>query len=149
MLPAVNKSYNKFRDDYIHALQLETKIDGKWICFQVHRMVYYCFVEPFDLKNKDIVIKIADGGLDIRPHMLLRLNQKGKAQRMYETGRQKSPFSFDDFKSKQGFSGSSLGLAIVKKALNAFVSPHLLSPPNFAPVSNASIKTSSMESESF
>lgn len=100
MLPAVNKSYNKFRDDYIHALQLETKIEGKFISFQVHRMVYYCFVEPFDLNDKDIVIKIADGGLDIRPQMLLRLNQKGKAQRMYETGRQKSPFSFDDFKSK-------------------------------------------------
>lgn len=34
--------------------------------------------------------------------MLLRLNQKGKVQRMYETGRQKSPFNFDDFKSKLG-----------------------------------------------
>lgn len=79
MIPAINKSYNKFRDDYIHALQLTTNIEGKHISFQVHRMVYYCFVEPFDLNDKDIVIKIADGGLDIRPQMLLRLNQKGKA----------------------------------------------------------------------
>jgi len=53
------KSYNKFRDDYIHALQLTTNIEGKHISFQVHRMVYYyCFVEPFDLNDKDIVIKV-------------------------------------------------------------------------------------------
>lgn len=63
-------------------------------------MVYYCFVEPFDLNDKNVVIKIASGNLDIRPQMLIKMNQKEKVHFTYETGRQKSPFSFEAFKKK-------------------------------------------------
>ena len=66
--------------------------EGKRFAFSVSRMVYHCFIEPFDLDDKRIVILFKDtDNLNINSfnHILADLNQK--RQRVAERERFKSP----------------------------------------------------------
>lgn len=73
------------------------RVDGKEYPFQLHRMVCYCFVEAFDLHDSNIIIKAEGDGLDIRPQKLLKVDTHSLSHRLYETGRQLSPFSYEDY----------------------------------------------------
>jgi hypothetical protein len=55
-------------------------------------MVYYCFIEPFDLKDKSIVILFKDtDNLNIHPSNLILADLGQKRQRVAERERFKSP----------------------------------------------------------
>ncbi|CAG5012989.1 hypothetical protein DYBT9275_05308 [Dyadobacter sp. CECT 9275] len=95
-LPAINKSENKIKGDFRYRFQIQAKIDAVYYSFQVQRMVYYCFVEPFDLSDAKIVITSEqDNGLDIRPQFLRKTNWYEQTRRTYELGRQKATYEYD------------------------------------------------------
>ena len=67
-------------------------VEGKTFAFSVSRMVYYCFIEPFDLKDKSIVILFKDtDNLNIHPSNLILADLNQKRKRVAERERFKSP----------------------------------------------------------
>lgn len=61
--------------------------------FTVARLVYYCFVQNFDLENKDLVVLCKDtNNFNIVPENLVLVNRFERSKRMLERNRFRSPF---------------------------------------------------------
>ena len=90
--PRIGKAGNKFNNDFTYYVVGKVVADGKTFAFSVSRMVYYCFIEPFDLKDKSIVILFKDtDNLNIHPSNLILADLNQKRQRVAERERFKSP----------------------------------------------------------
>lgn len=95
IVPAINKSPNFLKNDYTYRFQVSLRLKRKTFSFQTQRMVYYCFVSPFDLNDKRIVISVKEGnGLDIRPENLIKMSLEEKVQRAFSSGRQQKTFAY-------------------------------------------------------
>lgn len=95
----VNKDRNMHAHDWTYRLQIVLQYKNKKYSFQVARLVYYCFVAPFDLKDMSLVVSTINvDGLDIRPGNLVLLTQAEKCKRPYHNGRQRSHLSTNKFK---------------------------------------------------
>lgn len=95
----VNKDRNMHAKDWTYRLQIVLQYKNKKYSFQVARLVYYCFVKKFDLKDTSLVVSTLNvNGLDIRPENLVLLTQAEKCSRPYHTGRQSSHLSTNKFK---------------------------------------------------
>lgn len=87
-----NHSSNRFTHDDTLRLQVAVQVQNRKHTFMVHRMVYYCFVAPFDLDDTKLNVVTKDGnGLNIQPDNLLLVTAHEKCQRTYESGRLPSP----------------------------------------------------------
>src|SRR4028119_1393255 len=53
--PKIGKAANKFKNDYTVYITGKVVVQGRTFAFSVPRIVYYCFVHPFDLKDKNLV----------------------------------------------------------------------------------------------
>lgn len=81
--PRVMKSFNTYMSDITHQLSAHFTIEVKKYHIPVRRLVYYCFVKPFDLKDSSINIVSKKGnGLDIRPDNLLMITAKDRWKRV-------------------------------------------------------------------
>lgn len=90
--PRFDKAINKFRNDYTYYLIGKVVIEGRSFAFSVPRMVYYCFVEPFDLEDTSIVILCKNtDNLNIHPSNLMLATRDQKVQRAVERQRFRSP----------------------------------------------------------
>ena len=90
--PKVGKARNKFKNDYTYYIMGKVVIQGKDFSFSVARLVYYCFVQPFDLDDNSIVILCKDtDNLNIQPSNLILANLNQKRQRIVERKRFRSP----------------------------------------------------------
>ena len=89
----VIKSYNQFKGDYNFFLTGKVCISGKIYVMMIARMVYYCFVAPFDLDDSDawIICKDTDN-FNMRPSNLKLVNRSQVQKRMVERKRQRSHF---------------------------------------------------------
>lgn len=79
--PKVGKAVNKFKNDYTVYITGKVVVEGRTFAFSVARIVYYCFVHSFDLKDKNLVILFKDtDNLNVHPSnlVLADLNQKRK-----------------------------------------------------------------------
>jgi len=62
---------NHHVSDYTYHLFAHISLAGKRFHLPVRRLVYYCFIKPFDLKDKTINVICKDGnGLNVRPSNL-------------------------------------------------------------------------------
>ena len=70
--PRIGKAANNYKNDFTYYVLGKVVVEGKTFAFSVSRMVYYCFIEPFDLKDKTIVILFKDtDNLNIHPSNLI------------------------------------------------------------------------------
>ncbi|MFT4092591.1 MAG: NUMOD1 domain-containing DNA-binding protein [Niabella sp.] len=91
-LAQTNHSPNRFTHDDTLRLQVAVQVQNKKHSFMVHRMVYYCFVAPFDLDDNKLNVVAKDGnGLNVLPNNLLLVTAHEKCRRTYEAGRLPSP----------------------------------------------------------
>lgn len=91
--PKIGKAVNKFKKDYTYYIIGKVVIEGKSFAFSVARMVYYCFVEPFDLDDKSVVILFKDtDNLNVEPSNLVLSTLEQKRQRTVKLKRFRSPF---------------------------------------------------------
>jgi hypothetical protein len=91
-LPQKNHSPNRFMHDNTIRLQVAVQVQNHKHTFMVHRMVYYCFVKPFDLEDNKLNVVARDGnGLNVRPDNLLLVTAHEKCERTYQAGRLPSP----------------------------------------------------------
>jgi len=117
-LPTINKSENKIKEDFRYRFQVQAYIDAVYYSFQVQRMVYYCFVEPFDLGDPKILITSEqDNGLDIRPQFLRKTNWFEQTRRTYELGRQKPTYEYDP---SYRIAATSASVAVTSKKLSCY-----------------------------
>lgn len=100
--PKFGKAVNKFKNDYTYYLIGKVVIEGKCYAFSTARMVYYCFIEPFDFDDTNIVILFKDfDNLNIHPSNLILGTRDQKAQRAVKRQRFRSSF-FDLTDEKKG-----------------------------------------------
>ena len=90
--PKVGKAVNKFKNDHTSFIIAKVVVQGRTFAFSVARMVYYCFVHPFDLKDKSLVILFKDtDNLNVYPSNLILADLNQKRQRVVERERFRSP----------------------------------------------------------
>lgn len=95
-LGQINHSPNRFTHDNTIRLQVAVQVQNRKHTFMVHRMVYYCFVEHFNLDDNKLNVVAKDGnGLNVRPDNLLLVTAHEKCERTYQAGRLPSPFEMD------------------------------------------------------
>lgn len=91
-LPQKNHSPNRFIHDNTIRLQMAVQVQNHKHTFMVHRIVYYCFVAPFDLDdNKLNVVAKDSNGLSVRPDNLLLVTAHEKCEPTYRAGRLPCP----------------------------------------------------------
>lgn len=70
-----NTMYSRLKGDKYYTVTL--RINGKPKYFALHRIVYYLFVEHFNLDNPDLCITAKDGNLkNVNPNNLMLLERK-------------------------------------------------------------------------
>lgn len=86
--PTVHRSLNTTTGDYRCLLRIGILRDSKIYTYSPARLVYYSFVEQFELANKELFVLYKDGdGLNLRPENLMLGTQKDKAALMDAAGR--------------------------------------------------------------
>jgi hypothetical protein len=91
--PNIVTQKNNFTGDRNQFLVNRVTLDGIKYNLTLSRIVYCCFVAPFDLEDRHIVILCKDGnGLNITPKNLTRATLSDKAKRIVARGRMESPF---------------------------------------------------------
>lgn len=120
-LAQINHSPNKFTHDNTQRLQVTLQLQNKKSSFMVHRMVHYCFVQPFDLDNPDLNVVSRDGnGLNIRPDKLLLATVQERCERTYKAGRLPSPGEINPINIKKGVKAST---AVTSKKVSKYDLP--------------------------
>lgn len=91
--PQIIRQPNRFKKDYTYFLTGRVTLSGRRYNITIARMVYHCFIEPFDLEDQDIVIICRNGdNFHIHPSNLEMATKSQKQQRMVARKRFKSPF---------------------------------------------------------
>lgn len=91
--PQIVRQPNKFKKDFTYFLTGRVTLSGKRYNITIARMVYYCFIEPFDLEDQDVVIICKDAdNFNIQPSNLGMATKSQKQQRTIARKRFKSPF---------------------------------------------------------
>ena len=91
--PSIVKAKNKFKNDYSYFLVNRIKLGGVRLNITLSRMVYHCFVEPFNLDDEKIVIICKDtDGVNVKPNNLMKATLSDRANRTVARGRMESTF---------------------------------------------------------
>ncbi|HEX8676615.1 MAG TPA: NUMOD4 domain-containing protein [Segetibacter sp.] len=86
--PKIGKAANKFKNDYTVYITGKVVVQGRTFAFSVPRIVYYCFVHPFNLKDKNLVVLVKDtDNLNIHSSNLILADLNQKRQRVAERKR--------------------------------------------------------------
>lgn len=95
-------TFNSFTQDYRFNLRFSATVDKKRYYMTTARLVYYCFVEPFDLTDLNRVVLFKDGdSLNVCAENLELGNPSEKFARMVKGNRWKNPFVGLSFERKQ------------------------------------------------
>lgn len=91
--PSIVLQKNRLMNDVNQFLVNRVILQGTRYDLTLSRIVYYCFVEPFNLQDRETVILCKDtNGLNICPGNLEKSTLSGKSRRIFERGRTESPF---------------------------------------------------------
>ena len=91
--PLIANAYNRFKKDYTSFLTARVTVAGRRVGFMVARMVYYLFVEAFDLEDLSWIVICKDtDNLNIKPSNLRKVSLQQKRQRIEERKRYRSRF---------------------------------------------------------
>lgn len=90
--PQLVKSPNDFIGDHTYHLCVNFTLSGVRYSYTIPRLVYYCFVKPFDLRDTNIIIMTKNhDNKDIRPGNLVIATRGERMQRVAARGRFDSP----------------------------------------------------------
>lgn len=93
----LGRAFNTVKKDYTYQLVINPMIDNHIHHFSIKRLVYYCFVNGFDLNDHYLnVIPKNGNGLDMRPENLALVDIKKKIRRVISKGRMVNKFEYVD-----------------------------------------------------
>lgn len=82
---------NKKIGDLLYSLVITLSYEGQHYSYAVSRLVYHCFVEPFDLTDMDLRVSFKDGdGRNVDYRNLFITNRSALGLHAYESGRAES-----------------------------------------------------------
>ncbi len=102
--PSIVVHKNNFKKDTTKFLVNRVVLQGIKYKLTISRIVYYCFITPFNLDDNTILILCKNGdGLNIYPENLVKSTFSDRAKRVVEKGRMESTFKNlpEEFKAKQ------------------------------------------------
>ena len=86
--PRLGKVSNDFIGDLTYHLCVQVSLSGRKYAYTITRLVYYCFVKPFDLKDPNVFILTKNcDNKDIRPGNLTMVTRGERMQRAVARGR--------------------------------------------------------------
>lgn len=95
--PRIGLAPNHYVSDFTYHIFAHFTLEGTKYHLPVRRLVYYCFVKPFDLKDNAIRIISKNGnGLDVRPENLKLASLKEASQRILQLKRRIPQFKNTD-----------------------------------------------------
>lgn len=95
--PLIVRQYNHFKGDYLDFLTIRVTVEGVRHNYMLARLVYYCFVQKFDLTDKRVIILNKDADpLNVLPANLIRGSLSDRSQRAFDKNRTESPFKYMD-----------------------------------------------------
>jgi len=84
----VQQYFNTFKQDYKVRLQTRIQVEKVAHSVSVGRIVYYCFVEKFNLSDRSLYVSYKDGnGLNVLPDNLFLTDLSGLQQQIMKAGR--------------------------------------------------------------
>ncbi len=114
--PRVMETPNKLVKDHTYQLAAHLSLNNTRYHFPIRRLVYYCFVEQFDMDESGISISSKNGkGLDIRPSNLVLLDSSSRMKGVYHKGRMIS-----SFKGANNRSGTIASLKFTQKQVSQY-----------------------------
>jgi hypothetical protein len=113
--PSIQKTKNRFKNDVVFSLRITVKLNKINYCFGVARLVYYCFVEAFDLKDRGILILCKDyNGFNVYQKNLVKSTSSERGKIVVQRRRADSHFQYFTEKDKKR-NIKSIKLALSKK----------------------------------
>jgi hypothetical protein len=98
----VQQDFNTFKQDYKVNLQTRIQVDKVCRSISVGRIVYYCFVEKFDLSDRSLYVSYKDGnGLNVLPDNLFLTDLSGLQQQIMKAGRKDLHFGHSEENQKE------------------------------------------------
>jgi len=97
----IQRYFNIFKQDY--KVLLQTRIQVEKVChsISVGRIVYYCFVEKFELSDRSLYVSYKDGnGLNVSPDNLFLTDLSGLQQHIMKAGRKDLHFGHSEENQK-------------------------------------------------
>lgn len=93
----LQKNFNQFKQDFKVHLQSRLQIESVCHSISIGRVMYYCFVEKFDLNDRSLSVTYKDGnGLNLHPDNLLLTDLSGLQQRIMAADRKDLHFGHSE-----------------------------------------------------
>lgn len=97
----ITRFFNNFKQDFKQHFNARIQIGGVTHSISVGRMMYYCFVEKFDLSDRSLYVTYKDGnGLNVSPDNLLLVDLAGLQQRIMSANRKDLHFGHSEENQK-------------------------------------------------
>jgi len=97
----VQQYFNTFKQDYKVNLQTRIQVEKVSHSISVGRIVYYCFVEKFNLSDRSLYVSYKDGnGLNVLPDNLFLTDLSGLQQQIIKAGRKDLHFGHSEENQK-------------------------------------------------
>jgi hypothetical protein len=117
--PRVMKTQNKLIKDYTYQLSAHLTLNNICYHFVIRRLVYNCFVKPFDMDEPGKFIISKNGnGLDIRPDNLILLQSSERMKHIYNAKRAISTFNEETYRKANKASLKVICKQVTKYDLN-------------------------------
>jgi hypothetical protein len=107
--PGLSQRKNLTVRDHTAFLRIKIMRSGEIFDISIPRLVYHCFIHPFDRSDYSLVVLCKDGnGVNIRPANLILASLSDKQSRMFDRKRHKKHilYSYDEF-IKHGLESSA------------------------------------------
>lgn len=100
LMAGIMAAFNHFTEDYTYQLGICLQIENQKFHFSIARLVYHCFVEPFDLEDQAVIIVQKDGnGLNCYYMNLIAVDPTTKQKKIFLQKRGVSCFTWLDMKA--------------------------------------------------
>lgn len=92
--PGVVKQRNNYKNDYKYFLVNRVTLNGIRYNLSIARLVYHCFVQSFEIDNRNsVIIYRDDDSFNIKPSNLITVSLREKQKRISTRKRGVSPFT--------------------------------------------------------
>lgn len=100
LMAGITADFNHFTQDHTYQLGICLHIENQELHFSIARLVYHCFVEPFNLEDQAVIIVQKDGnGLNCYYKNLIAVDPTTKQKKIFLQKRGVSCFAWLDMKA--------------------------------------------------
>ncbi|GGH27286.1 hypothetical protein FAZ19_18860 [Sphingobacterium alkalisoli] len=97
----INRTFNNFKQDFKQHFNSRIQVGKVTHSISVGRVMYYCFVEQFDLSDRSLYVTYKDGnGLNVIPDNLVLVDLSGLQQRIMQADRKDLHFGHSEENQK-------------------------------------------------